>query len=123
MLTLEKKSYYSYDDLVSAMDTEILIECHEGSYQGDSHYLMEKNGEYGILTFGWGSCSGCDALEAIGEDYDKVVSFMNDLYDEIEWMTLDEMKASITSTDFEGKFYFWTSEGNAFVKQLREWAS
>lgn len=41
----------------------ILVQVDDQDYQGDSRILYENNGQYGYLKFGWGSCSGCDALQ------------------------------------------------------------
>jgi hypothetical protein len=36
-----------------------------GDYQGDYAAIVEKNGKVGLVIIGYGSCSGCDALEGI----------------------------------------------------------
>lgn len=53
--------------LVRSFGVEILVEGtaydYEGSYTGDVLYLLEKEEYIGFFTFGFGSCSGCDALQ------------------------------------------------------------
>lgn len=112
---------YSYDDLIESMEVEVLIEKHDGSYQGDSFYLVQKGDEYGLLIFGWGSCSGCDALESCST-YEQVVNLRNNMYEEIDWMPLDEFKNYILNKDFETEWYFHYEGGKDFVNQLREWS-
>lgn len=68
----------SYEEIVGTFG-EILAGAHEGSYQGDSMYLIESDGRHGIVTFGWGSCSGCDALEAC-----KTQAHVDELQDDLE---------------------------------------
>lgn len=63
---------------------EILIEEKEVDYQGDSLYLIKRGHRYGVLTFGWGSCSGCDALEAC-DDQEDINHLQNDLERGIKW--------------------------------------
>jgi hypothetical protein len=53
----------SYGPIVAALGVS-LVEVEAGDYQGDTWVLLHADdGHYGILTFGWGSCSGCDALQ------------------------------------------------------------
>lgn len=84
-----------YEEIVSTFG-EILIEAHEGDYQGDSKYLVKKGDLYGIVTFGWGSCSGCDALQAcntqeeidqLQDDLERGIVWLSDVND--VWATVD----------------------------------
>lgn len=44
-----------------------VIERHDDeNYQGDTRVLLLKDGRFGYLEIGWGSCSGCDALQGCG---------------------------------------------------------
>lgn len=88
-----------YEEIVATFG-EILIEAHEGSYQGDSKYLVKKGDLYGIVTFGWGSCSGCDALQAcntqedidqLQDDLERGIVWFSDLND--VWATVDPVYA------------------------------
>lgn len=73
----------SYRQIVETFG-EVLVETEWGSYQGDSLFLVKKDGRFGILTFGWGSCSGCDSLEACDSQED-VNSLQDDLHRGIRW--------------------------------------
>lgn len=53
----------SYRDTVS-MFGDVVAETEWGGYEGDTLWMLKGAQGYGIPTFGWGSCSGCDALEA-----------------------------------------------------------
>lgn len=53
-----------YDDLLRASGHEIVESEEFGAYQGDFVFLLRKAGRYGIAVVGYGSCSGCDALQA-----------------------------------------------------------
>ena len=58
-------SPYDYRPLLESIGHEILVQVDEENYQGDSYLLFRReDGAYGFLEFGWGSCSGCDALQA-----------------------------------------------------------
>lgn len=54
----------SYDPILNDLG-KVLFKLDEGSYSGDTRLIYtDSNSRYGILTFGWGSCSGCDALQS-----------------------------------------------------------
>ena len=57
---------------------EIVAKYDEGSYQGDSMALLKRWKEYYVANWGWGSCSGCDALEASNDDSNKLVDLVLD---------------------------------------------
>lgn len=80
----------TYTEIVETFG-EIVVEATEEDYQGDSLFLIrqadssEWNGfRYGVLTFGWGSCSGCDSLQAVDTQED-VDSLQDDLERGIQW--------------------------------------
>jgi hypothetical protein len=123
MKALPKEGYLGYDDLINSMELTTLVEGMDHDYQGDSYYLFENDGQYGLLIFGWGSCSGCDALEAVYDDYDQIVALRDNLYNSIQWKTHTEMVQYINAKDFNGEFYMYSKEGKAFVEAIKEWAS
>lgn len=79
------KDMPSYRAIVSTLG-EIVAETEWGSYQGDSLYMVKGEQGYGILTFGWGSCSGCDSLEACSSQAD-IDALQDDLERGIRWFT------------------------------------
>src|SRR3990167_9158170 len=52
-----------YRSVITTMG-EVVAQVDEGSYQGDSFVLLRRGNRFAYFTFGWGSCSGCDAMEA-----------------------------------------------------------
>lgn len=84
----------TYDDLITSMEIEVLHTLEDSGYQGDTFALVRENGRLGYLQFGWGSCSGCDALQAAhgygdfskNEEVIKEVHELRDrLYQSIRW--------------------------------------
>ena len=63
--------YMDYENIVSCFG-EIRIELHDDDYQGDERYLLEKNGKYGYIIIGFGSCSGCDWLQGCSTKKEKI---------------------------------------------------
>lgn len=59
----ETNYFWDYKPIVNSFG-KIIIQVNDGDYQEDSYILLEDDGRYGYLSFGWGSCSGCDALQA-----------------------------------------------------------
>jgi hypothetical protein len=88
----------SYTEIVETFG-EVLVQADEANYQGDSLYLIRGDQGYGYLVFGWGSCSGCDALEACESQAD-VDELQDDLERGIKWFpTLEDAKAYVTTLD------------------------
>lgn len=73
----------SYSEIVSTFG-EIVAEASDDDYQGDSLYLIRAGDQVGILTFGWGSCSGCDALESALYPEETAQQQVNELQDDLE---------------------------------------
>lgn len=61
-----------YDDSYESPDPELIHEIDDGDYQGTLLYVIASKGyqpdTYWAVKVGYGSCSGCDTLEAI-RDY------------------------------------------------------
>lgn len=93
-----------YDDLVATMPVEVVERRSFGSYQGDLVYFVRQDGRYGFLIFGYGSCSGCDSLQAaqgyIDPEYDSDEKCRERLRDVVALR--DRLEADILWQD-EGK--------------------
>jgi len=63
---------------------DVIIQVEDEDYQGDTWVLYKRGTRYGRLEFGWGSCSGCDVLQACGS-LDEIDQLINELYNSIEW--------------------------------------
>lgn len=96
-----------YEDIVRSWPHEVISFDTTGSYQGDHEALLrDSEGRFGITVFGYGSCSGCDHLEAIapwGEDGDwaDVVKYSDQLADSVTWF--DTPDAAIAWIDEKSK--------------------
>lgn len=113
----------SYTMLIESFPAEILESYDFGDYEGDSLILLKHNNKYGVLVFGWGSCAGCDALEACStiEDLEELrLSLFNNvtLFD-----TPTELIKYLKEHDWEGDYlwYYKPSEAiNSFIKTLED---
>lgn len=98
----------------------VLAQVDDDDYQGDTRVLLEKDGRYGFLNFGWGSCSGCDGLQAC-TSYSEIDALISGLESDVKWFdTLDEVKAYISSDDRKASYYWHEKEWEDFVKKVSE---
>ena len=95
----------AYEDLVKSLRCEIVAEGHDDDYQGDSFYLLRVGSYYGFLRFGWGSCSGCDALQACDTD-EEVQELRMTLFRQTVWMpTASRMLRYFMEKDYNVEWY------------------
>lgn len=98
-----------YEDLYKQFGTP-LVEVEIGSYQGDTLVVLENEGKYGYLTFGWGSCSGCDALRAC-EDFDDLQELSDHLESSIKWFdSKEELKKWVNNHDWKGDYFSYSDK-------------
>ena len=93
-----KNGYPDYQDLVESGGFQIMLWEESGHYQGDFFTVVkDKNGRYGYCVIGFGSCTGCDALDAaMPLDYDQA---------DADWSDIVILRASIIED-----FKFFTSK-------------
>lgn len=113
-LTDYGNEYWSYDDLINSMEVERLVEVTDDDYQGDTRALVRKDGSYGFLMFGWGSCSGCDALQAVESDLAEATKLRDKLYAEIHW----ESDAAAMAAFLRDKDWALTFDDTAETQQF-----
>lgn len=103
---------YDYQPLLKSFQYEILIQEEENSYQGDTFVLFLDNDRLGVLCFGWGSCSGCDALQSC-RNHNQIEELRNQLHNDIRWFSdLEQLNIFLNDFDHTGQFYgnlsLWT---------------
>jgi hypothetical protein len=97
------------------VDYSLLIECINsnikwhiltigGAYSGDYWYFANYNNKFYFVDFGYGSCSGCDALLACGDNIGELKELQ------------DEIKRSIREFDSLNEFVEWV------IKSAEWWA-
>lgn len=97
----------------------IILQKDEQNYQGDSFLIYEKDDKYGYLTFGWGSCSGCDALQGCNS-ISEVQELMDRLYSSIEWFdSLDALKEYFEETDWTLQYQYSIPEFKEFLIEVK----
>lgn len=78
-----------YDRMVADFG-EIILKTDEGYYQGDYLYILKrqvhKTTEFGFLVVGYGSCSGCDALQGCSS-WEEVQELYDSMKNNVKWTT------------------------------------
>lgn len=109
----------SYFEIVSKFGN-IEIQTHDKDYQGDSFYLLKRGSEYGYLAISWGSCSGCDALQAC-ESYEELQNLVSKLEVSIVWQeSIEKMKDWVNARDWQGTAE-WHAGATEFLKEFQEY--
>lgn len=108
-----------YQPILSELG-EILIQVDDDDWQGDSRVLYKDGDRYGYLQFGWGSCSGCDALQACST-IKEIQELMDSLQSRIQWFD-DAVEAYhyFNTHDWEGDYSWHDTEQKAFVQKVLE---
>lgn len=93
-----------YGPLLQSFEYGILVRIDEDGYRGDSILLYKDGSErYGILVFGWGSCSGCDALQAC-HSMKEIEELRQQLFNQIQWFSRIEAVSYLLNHDWEGDY-------------------
>ncbi len=104
----------SYQPMLDSFG-DILVQVDDEDYQGDSRVLYYSGGRYGWLQFGWGSCSGCDALQAC-DSIEEVQELMDDLCGRIQWWgSAKEALDFFKTHDWKGDYSWSRDEQMEFV--------
>jgi len=109
-----------YRPLLESLGHEILLQVDDQDYQGDSRLLFRHGDRIGYLHFGWGSCSGCDALQAC-ETYAQIEALRTELDGAINWWpSAGEALAWFESHDWEGDHTYHYEEQQRFVSMAKD---
>lgn len=86
---------------------EILVKIDDDDYQGDSRILYRNGSRYGVLVFGWGSCSGCDSLQACGT-HGEIGQLIKRLGSDVKWFeSLEDAKRYVADDASRSLSYYF----------------
>lgn len=109
-----------YQPMIAAFGN-IAVQVDDHNYQGDTRVLYDNDGKIGHLIFGWGSCSGCDALQAC-RTVEEVQKLCDELQDDIKWFdTATEALEWFSTHDWEGDYSWWEDETKKYVELAIEY--
>ena len=116
----EYGSFYgpgSYQPILDSFG-KILVQVDDNDYQGDSRVLYKNGNKYGWLQFGWGSCSGCDSLQACST-IKEIQELIDDLYRSIKWFnTKKQLLDFFKNHDWEGDYSGRSNEQKDFINKV-----
>lgn len=92
-----------YDEIV-ATQGEVIGQWVMGTWQGDYIYLLKNKDKYSFFVIGYGSCSGCDALESCEND-EEFNELKQDIINRIAWGTKQEIVDHINNEE-ANRWYF-----------------
>jgi hypothetical protein len=119
-----KRAYFygpsDYAPLLESFGFNIPLKVDDDYFQGDSRLILKDGDRYGILIFGWGSCSGCDALQACNSML-EIDQLRTELLGQIQWF---ESKAACLEWVNKHKWdldHSWhADETKRFIEQAKE---
>ncbi|MCE5185056.1 MAG: hypothetical protein LLF76_02900 [Planctomycetaceae bacterium] len=97
-----------YQPMLESFGT-ILLQVDDDDYQGDSRVLYQDAHRIGYLQFGWGSCSGCDALQAVFT-VQGLDNLIKELRDSVIWFDSPREALEYFNRHDWGGDYSWHSE-------------
>jgi hypothetical protein len=119
MKPLKDARYWDYAELVDSMEVSVLLKVEEDNYQGDSYYLVKDGDRHGLLTFGWGSCPGCDALEACST-VAEATELRDQIFNQIHWEpTPADLLAYMDTKDWSLDWTWHDAEGKQFLADAK----
>lgn len=95
----------------------VLVRVDDKDYQGDSRALIESEKGIGVLIFGWGSCSGCDALQSCDtvKELDRLIERIQS---DTKWFKDKQEALNYFKThDWEGDYSWHQEETKEFIEK------
>ena len=119
----KRESYFSapgdYSPMLESFGS-IVLKVDDDDYQGDSRVLYRAGYKIGYLQFGWGSCSGCDALQGC-DSYAEIDSLMDGLQAAIIWFDSAQLALEYFNThDWKGDYSYHTDGQEEFIRLAKE---
>lgn len=100
---------------------EIVLQVDDDDYQGDSRILYKDGDKIGYLQFGWGSCSGCDALQGCTH-FSEIETLRTELIAAIKWFDTKKDAAKwIGEHDWGGDYSYHHAEQHDFIEKAKSY--
>ena len=113
-------SIYDYQPMINAFG-KIAVQVDDADYIGDTRILYDNDGKIGHLLFGWGSCCGCDALQAC-RTVEQVQELCDELENSIKWFDTKEKAIEWFEThDWEGDWTCNDKNTKEYIRKVLEY--
>lgn len=106
----------SYDEIV-ATQGEILKDWVIGDWQGDYVYLLKNGDKYAFTVIGYGSCTGCDALQGCEND-EEFNQLKEEIIRGIVWGTAEEVRNYATNKN-ANRWYYHEHDWKTIRRELK----
>jgi hypothetical protein len=109
-----------YSPLIESI-AEVVAREDDDGYQGDTFVIFRdanNKSRFGFLSIGWGSCSGCDALQSCSSPL-EVEELRDGLARGVKWGTAQEIADHMRGAEERCEYYVGEWCGGAFGR-LRE---
>lgn len=108
----------NYQPIIDDLGT-VLVQVDDNDYQGDSRVLLQKDSKFGILIFGWGSCSGCDSLQAC-DSLDDLEKEIEHIQSATKWFdSAIDCLHYLDNHDWEGDYCWHREETKDFLDKAK----
>ncbi|OYX03980.1 MAG: hypothetical protein B7Z15_17955 [Rhizobiales bacterium 32-66-8] len=111
--------FHDYQPIIGFIGN-VAHQVDDKDYQGDSRILFKDGDRWGVLIFGWGSCSGCDVLQACDSPA-EVVKVIEDMVRDTKWF--ESTAAALDwfeNRDWEGSYSWYQEETKRFVTEAKD---
>lgn len=127
---MDDEDLTSYGGIVASWGYPVEMSKVFGSYQGDIAFLLKDGSMWGWIVIGYGSCSGCDTIEALARydyEYDEaglyvgaelsepsrrdLQSFSDSLKEGILWLSAPEMVDWLSNEEIQSGKWSWHEPG------------
>jgi hypothetical protein len=107
---------HDYQPIIDAIGA-VAIQWRESAYEGDTSVVFLDGGRVGYLIFGWGSCSGCDALQA-AKSLQELQAVIDGLVASVQWFdNRADFRLWVDEKDWEGQYCY---RADGFIAHLEE---
>lgn len=116
----KNENFYGESDYTPMVKSfgEILIEVADNEYRGDTRYLLKNESKFGLLIIGWGSCSGCDALQATNT-IQELAELMQSIENDVKWFdSFEELRSYVKNKDWDLEHSWCAKETREFVDKI-----
>lgn len=109
---------YDYTPIINSLGKAV-VTLEENGYHGDTFVVYRFDNDWGILIFGWGSCSVCDALQGCSS-YKEIDKLIEQLKSEIKhFPTLEDLKSYVADKyTNKGSWYYHSESWQEFATQV-----
>lgn len=110
-------SLSDYTPILEALG-EVVVRVNERDCSGSTWVLLRRDAEWGYLCFGWGSCSGCDALQGCSS-FDDAQVLADTIESQVMWRSCAEMMKWFASHDWGGDWHADNDDVARFIEQAK----